>query len=157
MAAPRESTPLRPDGPAPTPRPRFDPSRLPIATPSRRRSTVAGALVVVVWIVITLGRQVGDASAASARADALRASNAELRRDVAALQKELDTVSSPRFVDQQARAYGLGGPHEIAFALAGDAPSLPPDAPGSASVRLGSPPERSPLEAWLDVLFGSPE
>jgi hypothetical protein len=116
--------------------------------------TAAGALVLGTWIVITLARQVGDASAASARADALRASNGELRGGVAALQRELDTVSSQRFVDLQARAYGLGTSREIPFALAADAPALPADAPGSASVRLGSEDGRSPVETWLEVLFG---
>ena len=45
--------------------------------------------------------------------------------------------------------------HEIPFALAADAPSLPPDAPGSAALRVGGQSTaRSPLEAWLDLLFG---
>jgi hypothetical protein len=154
MPASPEPTPLQPDGPADPPRSRLDPARLPVARPSRRHVSAAGALVVVAWIAITLARQVGDASAASARADALRASNGALREDVAALQRELDTVSSQRFVDLQARAYGLGTSREIPFALAAGAPTLPPDAPGSASVRLGSEESRSPLETWLEVLFG---
>ena len=40
--------------------------------------------------------------------------------------------------------------------LADDAPPLAPDAPGSASVRLGAVVDRpSPLESWLDLLFGA--
>jgi len=51
---------------------------------------------------------------------------------------------------------GLGGPDEIPFMLAADAPPLAADAPGSASVRVGADLERrSPLETWLALLFGA--
>ena len=63
-------------------------------------------------------------------------------------------IQRARFVLQQARGYGLGGAHEIPFTLAAGAPPLPPDAPGSASLRLGAPTSVSPLERWLTVLFG---
>ncbi len=135
--------------------PALDPARLPVALPSRRQFTTAAGLLVVAWIVVTLGHQVGDAAAASGRAELLRGSNDAQRAEVAALQGEVSRIADPRFVDQQARAYGLGTPGEIPFALAAGAPSLPPDAPGSASVRLGAvPASRSPLDSWLDVLFG---
>ena len=43
---------------------------------------------------------------------------------------------------------------EIPFTVAAP-PSLPPNAPGSAAVRLGGGTDRpSPLEAWLSLLFG---
>ena len=43
----------------------------------------------------------------------------------------------------------------LAFSLAPDAPPLPKDAPGSASVRLGADTTRvTPLESWLTLLFG---
>jgi hypothetical protein len=49
-------------------------------------------------------------------------------------------------------------PREIPFTLADDAPPLGPDAPGSAAVRLGAVADRrSPLESWLDLLFGTPD
>ena len=54
-----------------------------------------------------------------------------------------------------ARAYGLGGRKEIAFALAPDAPPLASDAPGSAGLRVGAAASRvSPLDRWLTLLFG---
>ena len=43
---------------------------------------------------------------------------------------------------------------EIAFSLEADAPALPPDSPGSAALRVGAPTVVSPLESWLDLLFG---
>ena len=64
-------------------------------------------------------------------------SNDQRREQVAALERELDKIGDRRFILQQARGYGLGGAHEIPFSLAAGAPSLPPNAPGSASVRLG--------------------
>ena len=49
------------------------------------------------------------------------------------------------------------GRGEIPFALAaGRAGARRPTRPGSAAVRLGAEPlDRSPLDAWLEVLFGS--
>jgi hypothetical protein len=103
---------------------------------------LVGALLVA-WIVFVFARQVSEAAAATSRADL-----------VAGLERELERIGDRRFILQQARGYGLGGPHEIAFSLAAGAPSLPPDAPGSASVRLGATTSSSPLEHWLTLLFG---
>ena len=75
---------------------------------------------------------------------------------VAALSRELQQIQRERYVDQQARAYGLGKMREIAFSLDPNASPLPADAPGSASVRLGTTwDDGSPLDHWLTLLFGS--
>jgi hypothetical protein len=75
---------------------------------------------------------------------------------VAALRDELSLVQTQRWILQQARAYGLGTRAERPFAIAADAPSIAPDAPGSPARRLGSVVERrSPLDVWLDALFGT--
>jgi hypothetical protein len=106
-------------------------------------------------MTLSFARQVGEATAASNRAAELRAANAALHDQVARLEADLGHVQDPRFIRLQARAFGLGGPKEIPFALAAGAPALAADAPGSASVRLGAdPPASSPLEAWLDIIFG---
>ena len=132
-----------------------DPAALPIARiPSRHLARAVG-LVLVAWVALMLARQVGEAAASTSRVDAMRASNAALRSEVGALQGELATISDKRFVELEARAHGLGTPGEIPFALQMNTPSLPPDAPGSASVRLGAvDAHRSPLESWLSILFG---
>lgn len=128
---------------------------LPIAGITRRRVAWALAAFVSIWIVAVFARQVGDAGAAADRADRLRAENAVLASQVEALEEELDLVQRQAFIEQQARAYGLGGAHERPFALAPDASPLPADAPGSASARLGAvPPRTAPVDAWLDLLFG---
>ena len=49
---------------------------------------------------------------------------------VAALSRELQQIQRQRYIELEARAYGLGETHEIAFTLDPNAPSLAPDAPG---------------------------
>jgi cell division protein FtsB len=128
---------------------------LPMLGIAPRRLVLIGLTVVLVWMLASFGRQVTEASAASARADELRAANAALAVEVDALEQELQTISDQRYIQQAARAYRLGTAQEIPFALEAGAPELAADAPGSASVRVGSDVKvRSPFEAWLDVLFG---
>jgi len=155
IAIPRPATPP-PSKPEPRQAPVLDPASLPMPTLSRRRViTLAGVLVAVV-LALGFAQQVGEATAASNRAADLRAGNAALRDEVARLQADLSGVQDPRFITLQGRAFGLGGSKEIPFALTAGAPPLAADAPGSAAVRLGAPARpRSPLDAWLEVLFGS--
>lgn len=132
-----------------------DPGAIPMAAISPRRLLHFVAAIAIAWAVISFGRQVATASAASSHADELRAANGAITSEVAALQDELALIQESRYVDLQARAYRLGHRDEIAFALEGDAPALPADAPGSASVRLGADARTvSPLERWFDLLFG---
>jgi len=123
---------------------------------SRRRVVTAAGVVLAALLTVSFIRQVGEATAAADRAAELRVANAALRDDVARLQRDLNHVQDPSFIEQQGRAFGLGGKGEIPFALSAGAPSLAADAPGSASVRLGAPERpRSNIDAWLEVLFGS--
>lgn len=132
-----------------------DLTALPIAGISQRRmATLLGALVAG-WIIIVFARQVGDASAASGRAEAMTAGNISRHAEVAGLERELSRIQQSRFVLLQARAHGLGGHNEIAFSLDPGAPPLAVDAPGSAALRVGAVPPLSPLDRWLTLLFGS--
>lgn len=150
-----EADPKRPAGKGSRPA-APDLATLPIAGITGRRVAIAMGVLLAAWIVLMFARQVGDAAAASTRADTLVVSNAEQASRVAALSRELQQIQRGRYIDQQARAYGLGDKHEIAFTLDPNAPALSADAPGSASVRLGSDPaDGSPLEHWLTLLFGS--
>jgi hypothetical protein len=122
---------------------------------SRRRVITAAGVLLAGLLILTFARQVGEATAASNNAAELRTTNAALRDEVARLQRDLGHVRDLRFIRLAGRAFGLGGPREVPFALAAGAPALADDAPGSASVRLGAP--RRPagaLDAWLEVLFG---
>ena len=152
----------RPATPQPTadePRsPRLDPASLPMPSLSRRRVVTAAGILAAALLTVGFVRQVGEASAATQRAEDLRVANAALRDEVAGLENDLGHVQDPRFIKLAGRAFGLGGPGEIPFALAASPPELPADAPGSASVRLGADAEAtSPLDAWLEVIFGSTE
>jgi cell division protein FtsB len=130
-------------------------SALPVAGITRRRTAAVVTGIVAAWIVIVFARQVSEASAATARAEAVAAGNVAMQTEVATLERELDSIGRQRYVEQQARAYGLGTPKEVAFSLAADAPPLPADAPGSATSRVGAgAADVAPLERWLTVLFG---
>ncbi len=129
---------------------------LSIAGITRRRVAWVASGVLSVWIVVLFARQVGDASAATGRADKIRESNVALATDVEARRRELELIQKQTFIVEQARAYQLGRPRERPFTLAPDAPPLGEDAPGSASLRLGArDATTSPLDSWLSLLFGS--
>ena len=153
LAIPRPSTPAQVAAP---PLQSIDPAALPMPSLSRRRLVTAAGVIVASLLALSFMKQVGAATEASNRAAELRAGNAVLEDQVARLQRDLSHVQDPRFILLAGRAYGLGGPRELPFALAAGAPPLAADAPGSASVRLGSPPvHRTPLDTWLEVLFGT--
>jgi hypothetical protein len=136
-------------------RPTVDLATLPIVGLTRRRMAMIASAMLAAWIVIAFARQVAEASDAANRSQDIATGNAMLSLEVAGMERELDAIARQRFIEQQARAHGVGGVDEIPFTLAADAPSLAPDAPGSAAVRLGAEIEDvSPLERWLTVLFG---
>jgi hypothetical protein len=147
--------PERPAAEAPPSQPpRVDPASLPMPI-SRRRLSLLTVGLVVTLLVMAFGREVAAAAAASDRAAQLRTANAGLRSDLANLQADMGRVQGDPYIAIAARSYGLGAKHEIPFVLAPGAATLPPDAPGSAALRVGAAPAvRSPLDAWLDLLFG---
>jgi hypothetical protein len=150
---PEDETPLTPDGEGARAVP--DLGSLGIAGIGRRQVAMILGALLAIWIIGVFARQVGDASAASTRAETIAAANEELRHDVAARRRELAFIQRQEYFVQQARAYGLGSAREIPFSLAADAPPLPDDAPGSAAARVGGERDRAtPLDRWLELLFG---
>ncbi len=131
-----------------------DVAALPMPGIAPRRLIVIGLTIVLAWLIASFGRQVAEATAASSRADDLRAATAVLTDEVTGLEQELETIQDPSYISIAARAYRLGTAREIPFALAADAPPLGPDAPGSAVVRPATEIDATPFERWLDVLFG---
>jgi cell division protein FtsB len=128
---------------------------LPVAGLTRRRIALLIGALVAAWVIVLFARQVGDASAATARAEAMRAHNAQLEKDVAALERELQLIQRQSYIAQAARGYRLGNPAEIPFTLAENAPPLPSDAPGSSATRLGTTSgQERPIDAWARLLFG---
>jgi cell division protein FtsB len=130
---------------------------LPVAGLTRRRIAILIGALVAAWVIVLFARQVGEASEATARADAMRVANVRLEAEVSALASELSLIGEQAYIEQAARGYRLGNPREVPFALEADAAALPADAPGSASLRLGTKVDRpTPLESWARLLFGDP-
>lgn len=128
---------------------------LAVAGITRRRVAWLITAFVSLWIVVVFARQVGEAAAATARADEMRLANDRMAVEVDALDRELELIQRQEFIAVGARGEGLGRGREVPFRLAADAPPLPPNAPGSAALRLGTGrPVGSPLESWLSILFG---
>jgi cell division protein FtsB len=129
---------------------------LSVAGITRRRIAIVLAALLCAWIVLALSRQVGEAADATSRAHQLSVANAALSTQIQTLSEERTLIQQQAYIEIEARAHGLGGRDEKPFSLAAGAPSLPPDAPGSASAALGATPARNaPIDAWLDLLFGS--
>jgi hypothetical protein len=131
-----------------------DLATLPIVGITRRRAAILLGVLLAGWVVILFARQVSDAASATGRAEAMIAANAQQQTALVGLQGELDRIQQRPFIEQEARAYGLGGSKEIAFTLAAGAPALDAHAPGSAATRVGAPTSVTPLESWLTLLFG---
>ena len=98
-----------------------DLSALPIAGLGRRQVALILGALVAVWIVVLFARQIGDASAATSRAEELAAANDALRADIEASRRELQLIQRHDYVLLQARGYGLGKGREVPFSLAADA------------------------------------
>jgi cell division protein FtsB len=133
----------------------IDLSSLSVAGITKRRVGWLCATLAAAWVVAMFARQASEGAAAATRADQVAAENAALAAEVAALEHELRLIQRPSYVSQQARAYGLGHGNEIPFTLDASVPSPGPNAPGSASTRVGADEDRvTPLESWLSLLFG---
>jgi hypothetical protein len=124
-------------------------------TRGRLAAMIAG--LVLLWLVGVFARQVGEAASAADQANAMRVRNAQVAREIQALQAELHLIQQPGFSDSAARGYLLGLPQEIPFVIDPGAPPLPSDAPGSVGIQpqVEAGPPDSPLDAWLKALFGS--
>jgi cell division protein FtsB len=129
---------------------------LPVAGLTRRRIAILMGAILAAWVILLFARQVGEVGEATAQAAAMRAENARLGQEAAALESELALIQRQDYIEQAARAYRLGHPKEIPFTLDENALPLPPDAPGSAAVRLGTEVVHvTPLEAWARLLLGA--
>jgi len=112
-------------------------------------------LLVALAFILVLGRNLINAIEVNATIARLRDENAALAVQAEALTAERILLDDAAFLDLVARGYSLGSSVERPFVLAADASDLPEDAPGSAARRLNvEEPQRAPLDAWLEVLFG---
>lgn len=119
------------------------------------RLRILVVLVVVLAFLLVVGRSLIGALEVNAEISRLRDENAALTAKAEALSAERILLDDAAFLDLIARGYSLGSSVERPFVLAADATELPADAPGSAARRLTVIEEvRSPIDAWIEVLFG---
>lgn len=123
--------------------------------PRPGRTQVLAVLMVIlaVWLLFTFGKALTQLNDATQREAAAAAETRSLQAQLAAGRRELTLVQTDAFQAIQARALGMGGPGEKIFALTADAPPPPAIVPlgqsGSSSAT------KSPLDAWLELLFGN--
>jgi hypothetical protein len=102
--------------------------------------------------VLVFGSALAEVNAANRRAEQARNENAALQAELEGGAAEIELLQTDTFLRLQARAYGMGERGERAFALKAVTPLLPAIVPlGTPS---GPPPTRSPLDEWLQLLFG---
>jgi hypothetical protein len=96
---PDDATDAEATAPTGAPRPTEpDLATLAIVGITRRRAATLLGVLLVGWIVILFARQVSEASAAATRADAMIATNAEKRAELAGLERELDRIQQQRYI-----------------------------------------------------------
>lgn len=114
-----------------------------------------GLLIVVViafWVVLGFARTMTELNAATERRTVLAAETTALAAQVDAAHRELVLIQTDGFQALQARAFAIGAPDEIAFALEAGAPPPVPVMPlGSEGNATNA---QTPLDAWLRLLFG---
>jgi len=128
----------------------------------RRTSTARGtllllgqALLVAVFLLALVRNLIGVIEV-NTRLSRLRDETAALQARADALTAERVLLDDAAFLELVARGYSLGSTVERPFVLAANAAPLPDDAPGSSARRFSpDAPTRTPLDAWLNLLFGS--
>ncbi len=76
-----------------------DLATFPVIGITRRRAAALLGALVVAWIVILFARQVSDAAQAADRSAALLTANAQRTAEVASLERELQQIQEPAYVD----------------------------------------------------------
>jgi hypothetical protein len=110
-------------------------------------------VIVGFWVVIGFGRALGQLNDATQRQQVAAAQNLTLEAQLEAARRELTLVQTDAFQSLRARALGMGQNGELVFALTADAPPPPAVVPlGRAAAPAVV---QTPLEAWLELLFGS--
>ena len=120
--------------------------------PGRAQLLLLGLVILGFWLVLVFGRAIGQLNDATAREAAVANEAQALQVELDAGRRELLLVQTDAFQRLQARALGMGEAGEQAFALASGAPEPAPIVPLGGAAATGA--AKSPLEAWLELLFG---
>lgn len=119
----------------------------------RRALAVLAALALVVGIALVFSGTLTRSTDVGAQAAQAQAVVAELEARREAGERELEFVRTEAFVRWQARIEGLGQEGERPFALEPGAPAPEPITP--IGPQDDAPRALPPLEAWMELLFGS--
>jgi type II secretory pathway pseudopilin PulG len=126
--------------------------------PRRLHAILVAIAIVSVWLVLVFARALGDVDRATARHQQMSDDAAALQTRLDADRRELALVQTDAFQRLQARAYGMGAANEVVFSLPADAPTPAPIVPlgaTSAAADDAAPASATtPLDAWLEILFG---
>jgi hypothetical protein len=122
-------------------------------TPRRSQLLLVLLIVLGFWLVLVFGRTLTELNETTDRVAAVAAETEELNARLDAGRRELVLVQADSFQRLQARSFGMGEPGEVVFSLesgtVGPAPIVPIAGAGT------DPESGSPLDAWLDLLFGN--
>lgn len=121
--------------------------------PGRSHVGLIVLLVIAFWVVLGFARTMTQLNTATERQAVLTAETTALTAQLDAGHRELVLVQTDGFLALQARAFGIGAPGEVAFALEAGAPPPVPVVP-LGSDGPGAEPQ-TPLDAWLRLLFGN--
>ncbi|HYI21779.1 MAG TPA: hypothetical protein VEX62_04000 [Candidatus Limnocylindrales bacterium] len=119
--------------------------------PKRSQFVLIALAVLGFWLVIVFGRALTELNEVTARQAVVVGETQALQLRLEAGRRELQLVQTDSFQALQARSFGMGEPGEIVFSLQGADTGLPIIPLGSATAAA---PAGSPLDAWLDLLFG---
>lgn len=120
--------------------------------PGRSHFGLIVVAVIAFWVVLGFARTMTELNAATERRAGLTAETAALTAQVDAAHRELELIQTDGFQALQARAFAIGAPGEIAFALEVGAPSPVPVVPLGSEGAAAEP--QTPLDAWLRLLLG---
>jgi hypothetical protein len=120
--------------------------------PGRSHIGLIVLVVIAFWVVLGFARTITQLNAATERQLVLSAETTALTAQLEAGHRELLLVQTDGFQALQARAFAIGAPGEIAFALESGAPAPVAIVP-LGSTGPGAEPQ-TPLDAWLRLLFG---
>ncbi|GEM_PF-6916426 len=128
-----------------TPRDRI--ARIGGRIPGRAALWALVALILAGWLAFAFAGVLGESAELRERVARERAVNEEMRARAEAGAREIALLDDEGFLDQLARAWGLGAGRERAFSLAD------PDAPPAPLPQLPGAPEPAPEPGILDDLL----
>ena len=122
--------------------------------PSRSQVLAVVLLIMGVWLLLTFGRSLAQLNDAAQHQAAMTSETNTLQAELDAGRRELVLVQTDAFQALEARSLGYGQDGEVAFSLPAGAPPADHVVPLGADRAAAAGQTQTPLEAWLNLLFG---